>query len=69
MGSVGPAPQGMDGHAQCGEPGPVCGGTEGALDTGATQGRGRRRTVGVIAPGGGKAPGGVTMGFPGGAEE
>jgi hypothetical protein len=61
--------QGRDGDAHWGHPGPVCGGTAGALDTRATQGRGRRRTVGVIAPSGGNEPSGVTMGLPGGAEE
>jgi hypothetical protein len=59
--------QGMDGDTHFGHPGPVFGGTAGALDTRATHGRGRRRTVGVIAPSGGKEPGGVTRGFPGGA--
>ena len=67
MGGVG-MPQGLEGHAHGGDPGPVCGGAEGALDTGATHGGGRRRTLGVSAPGGGKEPGGVPMGFPGGAE-
>ena len=59
--------QGMDGDAHFGNPGPVFGGTEGALDARATHGRGRRRTLGVIAPSGGKEPGLVTMGFPVGA--
>ena len=62
-------PQGLDGDAHFGDPGPVCGCAEGALDAGATHRRGRRRTVGVMAPGGGKEPGLVTMGFPGGAEQ
>ena len=48
-------PQGMDGHADFGDPGPVFGGAEGALDTGATHGRGRRRTLFVITPRGGKS--------------
>jgi hypothetical protein len=61
--------QGRDGDAHGGHPGPVCGGTAGALDPRATHGRGRRRTVGVSAPSGGKEPGGVTRGLPGGAEE
>src|SRR5207244_383210 len=39
------------------------------LDPGATHGEGRRRTVGVIPPGGRKAPGGVTMGGPGGTQQ
>lgn len=68
MGGVG-MPQGMEGDAHFGDPGPVFGGAEGALDTGATYGGGRRRTLGVIPPGGGKEPGGVTVGFPGGAEQ
>ena len=62
-------PQGMDGDAHFGDLGPVFGCAEGALDAGATPRRGRRRTVGVMAPGGGKEPGLVTMGFPGGAEQ
>jgi hypothetical protein len=66
MRSVGMA-QGMDGDAHVGHPGLVFGGTEGALDTRAMHGRGRRRTWGVIAPSGGKEPGLVTMGLPGGA--
>jgi hypothetical protein len=61
--------EGMDGDAHFGDPSPVFGGAEGALDTGPTHGGGRRRTVLVIAPGGGKEPGRVTMGFPGGAEQ
>jgi hypothetical protein len=62
-------PQGMDGDAHFRDLGPVFGDAEGALDAGATHRRGRRRTVGVIAPGGGKEPSGVTMGFPVGAEQ
>src|SRR6266851_8215501 len=61
--------EGMDGDTCLGDPGSLCGGPEGALDTGATHGGGRRRTLGVIAPSGGKEPGGVTMGFPVGAEQ
>ena len=45
MGGVG-MPQGMDGDAHCGDPGPVFGCAEGALDTGATHRGGRRRTLG-----------------------
>ena len=59
----------MDGDARFGDPGAVFGFAEGALDTGATHGGGRRRTLGVIAPGGGKEPGRVPMGFPVGAEQ
>ena len=62
-------PEGMDGHAHFGDPGSLFGFAEGALDTGATHRGSRRRTVGVIAPGGGKEPGGVPMGFPVGAEQ
>ena len=45
-------PEGRDGAAHCGNAGPGCGSTEGALHPGATHGRSRRRTVGVIPPGG-----------------
>src|SRR2546427_12861477 len=62
-------PEGMDGHAHFGNAGTVCGGTEGALDTGPTHGGGRCRTVLLIPPGGGKEPGLVPVGFPGGAEQ
>jgi hypothetical protein len=62
-------PEGMDGDAHFGDPGPVFRCAEGALDTGATHRGSRRRTLEVIAPGGGKEPGGVTMGFPVGAEQ
>jgi len=62
-------PQGMDGHAQFEDAGTLLGSTEGALHTGATHGRGGRRTLVVIAPGGGQEPGGVTMGFPVRAEQ
>jgi len=68
MGGVG-MPQGRDGHACCGDPGPVCGGAAGALDTGATHGRGSRSAVVVIAPSGGQAPGRVPGGFPVRAEQ
>jgi hypothetical protein len=54
----------MDGHTGWGDPGTLCGGAEGTLDTGATPGDGRRRTVLLIAPRGGKEPGLVPMGFP-----
>src|SRR5262249_14978666 len=68
MGGVG-MPQGMDSDAGFGALGPVCGLAEGALDTGATHGRESRRTVVVIAPGSGKEPSQVAMGFPVGAEQ
>ena len=68
MGGVG-MPEGMDGHARFGDPGPVFGCAEGALDTGATHGGGRRRALLLIAPGGGKEPGLVAMGFPVGAQQ
>jgi hypothetical protein len=61
--------EGMDGATCCGDAGSLSGGTEGTLDTGATHGGGRWRTLGVIPPGGGKEPGLVPMGFPGGAEQ
>ena len=61
--------EGMDGDTGFGDTGALFGFAEGALDTGATHGGGRRRTLGVIPPGGGKEPGGVTMGFPVGAEQ
>jgi hypothetical protein len=63
MGGVGMS-QGMDGDAHFRDPGTVFGGAEGALDTGATHGRERRRTLLVITPRGRKEPGLVTMGFP-----
>jgi hypothetical protein len=60
-------PEGMDGSPHFGNTRTVFGGTAGALDAGATHGGSRCRTVLVIAPGGGKEPGLVTMGLPGGA--
>jgi hypothetical protein len=68
MGGVGMS-EGRDGHAHVSDPGPLFGGAEGTLDTGATHGGSRRRAVFLIAPGGGKEPGRVPMGFPGGAEQ
>jgi hypothetical protein len=68
MGGVGMA-QSMDGDAHFGDPGSLFGFAEGALDTGATHRGSRRRTLGVIAPGGGKEPGRVAMGFPVSAEQ
>jgi hypothetical protein len=62
-------PPGRAGHAHVAQPGPVVRGPAGALDPGATHGRGRRRTWGVIAPGGGPEPGGVPRGCPGGAQQ
>ena len=62
-------PQGRDGAAHFGDTGSLCGFAEGALDTGATHRGSGRRPLEVIAPGGGQEPGGVTMGFPGGAEQ
>ena len=62
-------PQGRHGPAHCGHAGTVFGGTEGALDTGPTHGVTSRRTLLVIPSGGGKEPGCMTMGFPGGAEQ
>ena len=57
-------PQGRDGHTSFGHAGTLCGGAEGAWDTGATQGRGRGRTVCVIPPRGGQEPGVVPRGLP-----
>ena len=68
MGGVG-VPESMDSHAGFGDAGPLCGLAEGALDTGATHGRGSRRPLFLIAPRGGKEPGPVTVGFPVGAEQ
>src|SRR2546430_6470349 len=68
MGGVG-MPQGMEGDTCLGEPGSLFGFAEGALDTGATHRGGCGRTLSLVAPCGGKEPGGVTVGFPGGAEQ
>ena len=68
VGGVGMA-QGMKSDAHCRDAGTVCGGAEGALDTGATHGGGRGRALLVVAPGGGKEPDGVPMGFPVGAQQ
>src|SRR5262245_25917545 len=54
----------MDGAPGFGDAGAVFGGAEGTLDTGATHGRGRRGTLFLIAPRGGKEPGFVTVGCP-----
>ena len=62
-------PEGRDGDTHFSDTGALFGFAEGALDTGATHRGSRRRPLDVIAPGGGKEPGGVTMGFPGGAEQ
>src|SRR5260370_15998741 len=59
----------MDGDASLGDPGPVFGDAEGVLDPGATQRGSRGRTLGMTPPGGGKEPGGVPRGFPGGTEQ
>src|SRR5262249_50059336 len=68
MGRVG-MPQSMDGDAHFGDTGSLFGFAEGALDAGATHGRGRGRTLLMMPSGGGKEPGGVTMGFPVGPEQ
>jgi len=57
MGSVRMS-QGMDGDAHVGDPGALFGFAEGALDTGASHGGGRRGTLGVIPPRGRQQPGG-----------
>ena len=62
-------PEGMDGHAGFGHAGPVCGFAKGALDTGATHGRGCGRALLVIPAGGGKEPGLVTGGVPVGSQQ
>jgi hypothetical protein len=62
-------PQGVDGRAPWGNAGALCGCAEGALATGATQRGGCGRTVSLVAPRGGKEPGGVTVGLPIGAEQ
>ena len=68
MGGVGMA-QGMESAPCCGQAGPVFGLAEGALDTGAAHRGSCRRTLGVSAPRGGKEPGRMTMGFPGGTQQ
>jgi hypothetical protein len=62
-------PQGMDGHAGCGNASSLLGLAAGPLDTGAPHGGGRRRALVVIAPGGGQEPGLVTRGLPGGSQQ
>ena len=57
----------MDGDAHVGDPGPVFGDTAGALDTRPPPWVGGPRALLLIAPGGGKEPGRVPVGFPGGA--
>ena len=49
-------------------PGPVCGFSKSALDTGATHGCSCRRALFLITAGGGKEPGLVAMGFPVGSQ-
>ena len=68
MGGVG-MPERMDGHAGCGHAGSPFGCAEGTLDTGATHGRGCRRALFLIPPGGGKEAGFVAMGFPVGSQQ
>ena len=64
-------PQGREGaRPVCVLPARLCGGAAGALDTGrAAGGQVAGGRVLVLPPGGGKEPGGVTRGFPGGAEQ
>jgi hypothetical protein len=62
-------PEGREGDAHCGDTSSLFGGAAGALDPGATHRGSRRRPWDVSAPGGGKEPGGVTLGCPGGAEQ
>ena len=66
MGSVRMS-EGMDGDAQFGKTSPACGCAEGPLAAVAAHGKSGGRTLLVIPPGGGKEPGGVTMGCPGGS--
>jgi hypothetical protein len=61
--------EGLDGPTPCGKAGPGCGGTESALDPGATPGGGREGTWGWIPPGGGKEPERGTGSCPGGASQ
>src|SRR5262249_2181604 len=62
-------PQGRDGHTHVGKAGSPVGGAEGALETGTTQRGGCGWTVALVAPRGGKEPGGIPMGLPRGAEQ
>jgi len=62
-------PEGMDGDAHFGDTGPLFGDTEGALDTGPPHRVGGQRALLLIAPGSGKEPGLVPVGFPVGAEQ
>jgi hypothetical protein len=62
-------PQGVEGPAHCGQAGPVCGSTAGALDTAPPHGGSCGRTVEVSAPGSRQEPGRVAVRFPGGAEQ
>jgi hypothetical protein len=66
MGGVGMS-QGRAGPAGLGHARPVFGVAKGALDTGTTPGRGRRRALVVMAPRGGQEPGLVAMSVPVGA--
>jgi len=59
----------MDGDTHFGDTGPLFSDTEGALETGPTHRGGGQRAVLLIAPGSGKEPGLVTVGFPVGAEQ
>jgi hypothetical protein len=61
--------EGRESHAQLGHASPLLGRTAGTLNAGAPQGRGRRGPWLVSPPGGGKEPGGVPRGLPGGAAE
>lgn len=61
-------PERMDGNLAFGKTGALFGLTEGALDPGPTHGRDSRRAVLLIPPGGGKEPGAVVVGCPGGPQ-
>jgi hypothetical protein len=60
--------EGLEGDTGFGEPGALCGCAAGSLAPGATQRGGGGRTVAWVAPRGGKEPGRVSRGCPGGAE-
>jgi hypothetical protein len=61
--------EGMDGDTCFGDVDSLFGDAEGTLNTGPTHGRGCGGTLLVIPPGGGKEPGGMTVGFPVGTEQ
>lgn len=68
MGGVGMS-EGMDGDAEFGNAGPLFRFAKGALDAVSAHGIRGARGLLLIAPGGGKEPGFVTMGFPVGPQQ